>query len=199
VLLLNDEEKREQRDLAKLEYTRSIWPDETIDEILQEVMSGSMVITAIKKFAPIALEKPIPSFYNLLGNDDVLMDKYRTAREIQMWGFADDILEIADDASQDLIDGPKGTMVSNPSAVRRSETKVRARQYLMERLHSKSFGNKIQNEHKVELIDHAKTLDAARRRSADKAQKQREALTNGKAPVTIEQVIPEINEDEPGE
>lgn len=189
VALLLDEDKREQRDQALHEYRRSIWTDEIVDDILEAIAAGGLAGVSIEAHAPVEVESPKSSFYSLMRSDDVLRDKYDLARQTQMWGMADEILKISDDETQDLIDDGKGGMRSNPSAVRRSEVKTKNRQWLMERLFAKQFGAKIQNEHKVQVIDHATTLEDARRRKATSASNHKERLIKEVTPLIAQQTV----------
>ena len=186
VALLLDEEKREQRDRAMHEYRRSIWTDEIVEDILEAIAAGGLAGESIEANAPIEVENAKSSFYSLLRSDDILKDKYDTARQVQMWGMADDILAISDDESNDVIDDGKGGLRSNPSAVRRSEVRTKNRQWMMERLFAKQFGTKVQNEHKVQVIDHATTLEDARRRKATSSAQHKERLIKDVTPL-IEQ------------
>lgn|GEM_PF-6538905 len=195
VCLLLDEDKREQRDQAMHEYRRSIWTDEIVEDILTNIAAGGLAGATIAEHAPVEIDNPNQSFYSLMRSDDVLRDKYDLARQTQMWGMADEILQISDDETNDLIDDGKGGMRSNPSAVRRSEVKTKNRQWLMERLFSKQFGAKIQNEHKVQVIDHATTLEEARRRKATSASKHKEKLVKNIMPL----ITQTIESSDPGE
>ena len=195
VCLLLDDEKREQRDQAMHEYRRSVWPDEIVEDILEAIAAGGLAGASIEAHAPMGVDSPKSSFYSLMRTDDVLRDKYDLARQVQMWGMADEILEISDNDTNDLIDDGKGGMRSNPSAVRRSEVMTKNRQWMMERLFSKQFGAKTQNEHKIQVIDHATTLEDARRRKAGSADKHKERQIRNVTP-TVAQIT---DSSDPGE
>jgi hypothetical protein len=189
LVMLNDDEKREQRDKAIGEYYRAVWPDELVDDILVQVAEGSNLKDVLVESGPVELDNPRNSFYALLNNDDLLMDKYKAAQEIKMYGMADEIIEIADTDAEDTLIQADGKITSNPSAVRRSEVKIRTRQWLMEKVHHRQFGNKQMNEHKVQVVDQATVLEEARRRKSTGAEKHRARLAAGSEskPVTIEQ------------
>ena len=187
VLMFTDDEKREQRDHARGEYRRMIWTDDIMEAIFLEISQGELAGKSIQKWCPIQLDptKATSHFYSMISQDPLLKEQYDHAREVQMWGMADALLEISDNAANDLIPGAKEdkagnpVMVSNPSAVRRAEVEIRTRQWMMEKLFSKQFGTKIQNDHKVEVVNHADQLDAARRRKAIQATKHTEKLVKG--------------------
>ncbi len=72
---------------------------------------------------------------------------YARAREAQMEGWADDIVEIADDASNDYIEriGKDGEVerVFDPEAVQRSKLRIDTRKWLMSKLAAKRYGDKL--------------------------------------------------------
>ncbi len=72
---------------------------------------------------------------------------YARARELQMDSWADDIIEIVDDASGDYVDriGKNGETerVIDPESVQRSRLRVDGRKWLMARLAPKRFGDKV--------------------------------------------------------
>jgi len=72
---------------------------------------------------------------------------YARAREAQMEGWADDIVEIADDATNDYIEriGKDGEVerVFDPEAVQRSKLRMDARKWLMSKLAGARFGDKL--------------------------------------------------------
>ena len=69
---------------------------------------------------------------------------YTLARQIQIEALMDEILEIADDSSNDWIDreGPNGKKyrVFNPDSIRRSKLRIGARKWLVSKLMPKRYG-----------------------------------------------------------
>src|SRR6266404_3039307 len=69
---------------------------------------------------------------------------YALARQIQIEDLMDEILEIADDSSNDWIDreGPDGKKyrVFNPDSIRRSKLRIGARKWLISKLMPKRYG-----------------------------------------------------------
>ena len=70
-------------------------------------------------------------------------DTYKRAREMQQEHFLDEIIEIADDSSQDFENGE-----FNREHVQRSKLRIETRRWIMERLGQKLYGNKQQIDHK---------------------------------------------------
>ncbi|MBX5236294.1 terminase small subunit protein [Rhizobium sp. NLR4a] len=87
--------------------------------------------------------------------------KYAQAREIQADGFVDEMIEIADDGSNDWMErsfGEETRWVENGEALRRSQLRIVTRQWIAEKLKPKKYGSKVELEHGVtsgvaELLD----------------------------------------------
>ncbi|MBX4895428.1 MULTISPECIES: terminase small subunit-like protein [Rhizobium] len=87
--------------------------------------------------------------------------KYAQAREIQADGFVDEMIEIADDGSNDWMErsfGEETRRVENGEALRRSQLRIATRQWIAEKLKPKKYGSKVELEHGVtsgvaELLD----------------------------------------------
>ena len=77
----------------------------------------------------------------LLAHDD-LRQLYARARESQMELMAAQILEIADDSSQDTIETPKGARI-NREWVERTRLRVDTRKWLMSKLAPRKYGERI--------------------------------------------------------
>lgn len=77
-------------------------------------------------------------------------DQYAQAREAQADHFADEILEIADDASNDWMvrkQGEDEVEVTNHEHISRSKLRVDARKWLMSKMAPKKYGERITQEH----------------------------------------------------
>lgn len=74
--------------------------------------------------------------------------KYALAREIQADGFVDEMVEIADDGSNDWMEkrsaeGDVTGYQENGEALRRSQLRILTRQWIAEKLKPKKYGNKV--------------------------------------------------------
>lgn len=113
--------------------------------------------------------------YLALANDREFSDRYVRAREAQMERFADEILEIADDGTNDwrTRQGEDGgiTEVIDHEHIARSRLRVDSRKWLMARLAPKKYGDRITQEisgkdggaievSNVSSLDRAKALAA---------------------------------------
>ena len=80
----------------------------------------------------------------LLDNEDFCA-QYVRAREVQADRFAEEILEIADDASDDWTVGEGGKKAVDHEHVQRSRLRVDTRKWLMARMAPKKYGDKLQH------------------------------------------------------
>lgn len=85
-----------------------------------------------------------------LGENEEFSDQYARAREAQADHFADEIIEIADDATNDFMvrerqDGSTEEVL-NTEHVQRSRLRVDARKWLAARMAPKKYGDKITQE-----------------------------------------------------
>lgn len=91
------------------------------------------------------------SVFRWLNDQPSFRDQYARAREAQAEHWADEILEIADDGSNDwmerrLKDGATETVIDHEH-VTRSRLRVDSRKWLMSKLAPKKYGDKVVNEH----------------------------------------------------
>ncbi len=76
-----------------------------------------------------------------------LFPAFARAREIGLYSMADEIVEIADDRSEDFkLDPVTGRPVLDREHVKRSELRISSRKWMLEKLLAKVFGNKTQLE-----------------------------------------------------
>ncbi|WP_106797294.1 terminase small subunit protein [Rhizobium sp. H4] len=80
--------------------------------------------------------------------------RYALAREILADGFVDELVEIADDSSNDWIEkknaaGETTGWQENGEAIRRSQLRIATRQWVAEKLRPKKYGAKIEPEQGV--------------------------------------------------
>jgi hypothetical protein len=194
-ILIIDEEKREQAEIARDQWMRSSWPDETFQKICGDVAMGELAKVAIPRHAPPHLDDPIKEFYKVKNLDPIFKSMWTDARQTAMEIMSDECLEIVDNTDDDVIQGRdkfgNAAEISNPSAVRRAEARVKARQWQMERLHSKQFGNKVQAEVSVKVEDPALVLANARKRKKETGNKFRSRLEKQVEGVVVE-AIPEV-------
>lgn len=99
-------------------------------------------------------------FLRWVSNNGELRDQYALAREAQAEGFADELIEIADDASQDVTGK---LQMPNAVAVQRAKLRTDTRKWVMSKILAKKYGDKQLHEHsgKVTLESLILGADAA--------------------------------------
>jgi len=73
-------------------------------------------------------------------------DQYARAMELRLDIMAEDILDIADDSSEDELFTEEGKRVFNGEFAARSRIRIDARKWLMGKLKPKKYGDKVQTE-----------------------------------------------------
>ncbi len=98
----------------------------------------------------ICADPDVPSHqvvYGWMAVESAFKTAYARAREAQMETWADELVEIADDATNDYIEriGKDGEVerVIDPEAVQRSKLRIDTRKWIMARLAPKRYGDKI--------------------------------------------------------
>jgi hypothetical protein len=96
-------------------------------------------------------EKEMPTtstVYNWLLDDDKreFLDKYRRARDAQAEKMSEEIIDISDDGTNDLMTITKGNEtynVEDREVTNRSKLRVNARQWYLSKVMPKKFGDKL--------------------------------------------------------
>ena len=117
------------------------------EPILEEIFSR---IAKGETLTHICKEAEMPSttlFMQWIQYDDDIRERYYRAKEVQAEYFSEEILDIADDSTSDIMQGfdRKGKPIPmvNYENVKRSELRIKARQWLMERIRSGRFNEKV--------------------------------------------------------
>ena len=100
------------------------------------------------------------------GDHDDFWQQYARAREAQAEVWADEIVSIADDVSNDFTTGKDGKEIVDHENIQRSRLRIDARKWIASKLLPKRYGDKLQ--HTGEgggpvKIDDVTTTEAARR------------------------------------
>ena len=116
---------------------------ETADEVCRRVSQGE----ALRRVCDDDHMPSADTIYRWLADSQPFRDAYARARVAQMQGWADDVIEIADDTTGDWIDRvrPDGTTerVVDPETVQRSKLRMDARKWLMAKLAPHVYGDKV--------------------------------------------------------
>ena len=142
----------------------TIYTDELGDEICSRIASSSIGLKHICVDLDVAYSTVTGWIYD---SKHPMSGKYARAKELQMEYLADEILDISDDGSNDLMTIVKGDMsyeAENKEVTNRSKLRVDSRKWLMSKLnrkfadkvdlnHGGQAGNPVITEHKVTFED----------------------------------------------
>jgi len=124
--------------------TPKLFNQDIADEILERIAGSSLSLAMILKEEE---EYPkLTCFFKWLNNNPEFAKDYARAKECQAEYMAEEILEIADDGTNDFMTITKGDMeytVENKEWVNRSKLRVDSRRWLASKLLPKKFGDKI--------------------------------------------------------
>ena len=93
---------------------------------------------------------PTSTVFRWLQDQPEFLERYTHARHCQAESLAEEILEIADDGSNDTYLDSEGNRRTDHDVVNRSRLRVDARKWLLAKLHPAKFGDKIEASAKIE-------------------------------------------------
>lgn len=140
--------------MPELKYSES-------DKLEVMVLICEQIATSNKSLKKILSDENLPSyseFYRWLNEPteiaERLRNQYARAKSDQMDYLAEEILEIADDSSQDLqgVD-EHGNRIENKEFVNRSRLRVDTRKWLASKLKAKTYGDKLEHSGEVKNVD----------------------------------------------
>ena len=98
-------------------------------------------ICSLESFPP--MSTVMQWLFNPSSFRDGFMEQYRRARQMQAETHADELIDIADDSSEDEIFTDEGKRLLNKEFVQRSKLRIETRQWVTSRLLPKVYGMKI--------------------------------------------------------
>ena len=122
----------------------SDYSEELADRICERIADGESVRN-------ICLDDDMPNkatVFRWLGKHEAFRDQYARAREAQSEHLADELLDIADDGSNDWMerrnaDGEVIGYVVNGEAIQRSRLRADTRKWLLGKLQPKKYGDSV--------------------------------------------------------
>jgi hypothetical protein len=115
--------------------------DQRFETILLRIEDGE-ALRQILKSIPMSAS----TFYEWLEGSEVMAKRYARACELRADAIFDEIIEIADDSSQDGIETDNGPIV-NSEFVQRSRLRVDTRKWIVAKLNPKKYGDKNETTH----------------------------------------------------
>lgn len=137
----------------------SSFTQETADAICERLADG-------ESLRSICLDDWMPArsvVFKWLASNDAFADQYARAREEQAEKYLDEIIEIADDGSNDTYETEDGQRKTDWDVIGRSKLRVDARKWAMSKLAPKKYGEKQSIEHSVSDDTATRILEARRR------------------------------------
>ena len=121
--------------------------DICLDEICDRVSKGESLRKVLK-------DKHLPdknTFYRWVDNSAEMLEQYARAREERNDFLFEEILEIADETTNDFETNDLGQERVNNEAIQRSRLRIDSRKWMLGKLDSKKYGDKLQQEHSGEI------------------------------------------------
>lgn len=112
--------------------------DRLFDEVCLQIQSGKAVRNVLK----VEGMPDVTTFYRWLDEDESKSKQYARACELRAEHMFEDILDIADDSSQDTITDEEGNDRFNSEFAARSRIRIDARKWLLSKLNPKKYGDK---------------------------------------------------------
>ncbi len=118
----------------------SKYTDKLADKICQMIAQGQSVRSICAKKDMISMQ----TFFRWLRENDKFREQYARACEERSYMHAEDIIEIADNASNDYMEKLEGDgYIFNSENVQRSRLRIDTRKWLMSKLNPKVYGDKL--------------------------------------------------------
>jgi len=116
----------------------SLYTDELAQDICDTIASNSKGIKKLCAEHPHWPNKD--TIFTWLKNKPEFADQYARAKQCQIETFVDEIIEIADDSSEDQVINEQGNAVYNSEFIARSRLRIDTRKWLASKLVPKVYG-----------------------------------------------------------
>lgn len=118
------------------------YSEETANLICAALMEGY----SLRKICSAEDMPACSTVFKWLAEHEEFSEQYARAREVQADTMADEIVDIADDGSNDTYEDDDGHVKTNYDVIARSRLRVDARKWIASKLKPKKYGEKVQNE-----------------------------------------------------
>jgi transposase-like protein len=117
----------------------SVFSEKLADEICRLIAEG-VSLSDVCRREGMPVRQTVHDW--VINNRDGFGDRYARARELQADRFAEELLEIADDTSHDVVER-NGELVVDHEHIQRSKLRVDTRKWLMARMAPRKWGDKV--------------------------------------------------------
>jgi len=128
--------------MAKKVGRPEIWSQELADRVCEQIAQGKSMRTVCSGDDMPAMA----TLFRWLRTHEEFREQYARATEERTEAMAEDILDIADDGSNDLMTIQKGKIeyeIENKEVTNRSRLRVDTRKWLMAKMKPKKYGDKL--------------------------------------------------------
>lgn len=173
---------------ARLAANRKLFTALVLEDIFGAIAGGATIKEALAA-AGVEGAHNYRAFNKLVALDQEIHKQFLDACKARSMHMSDEVLEIADDDTNDVLSGDKGP-VPNNAAVNRSKLRAEMRMRLMGAYNAKLFGEKKGGDVNVAVqVNHAATLEAARSRRDTRGVKL--SASRIRAAIDAEVIVPE--------
>jgi hypothetical protein len=125
-------------------------PKQAIDKVLSLVAQGYSVAKATKEDGTCSEA----TFYNWLNDDEdgKKLERYTRAREDRAEHHFEEMLEIADDGSNDFMTREDGREVVDQEHIQRSRLRIETRKWMLGKMSPSKYGDKLDVQHGGNVI-----------------------------------------------
>ncbi|MDN5449596.1 MAG: DNA packaging protein [Enterobacterales bacterium] len=128
-------------------------PTDYTQEVAEDICNLLMLGESLRSICKRSDMPAIRTVMYWLQRHEDFMQQYARAREIQAELLAEEVIEIADDSSGDVIVDDEGNEQTNHERVARSRLRVDARKWYASKLSPKRYGDRIQHDQKITITD----------------------------------------------
>lgn len=124
----------------------SIYSEELVDEICERIANGQSVRELCRDDAMPGMS----TLFRWLAANESFRERYARAKEAQVEYLAEELLEIADDGSNDWMlrkNGEDATETVNHEHITRSKVRIDTRKWLLAKLAPKKYGDRLGVDH----------------------------------------------------
>lgn len=119
----------------------TVYTQELANDICDKIASNSLGLRKLCAENPDWPNRD--TIFTWLKSNGDFFDQYARAKRCQIETFIDEILEIADDASNDVDENSQGEPTCNTEFIARSRLRIDTRKWLASKLVPKVYGNKV--------------------------------------------------------
>lgn len=130
-------------DLTSMDEERTKYTKER-GELVCELIAMGLNLKQCLRHPSLNVSKS--TIYLWLHRNEEFAELYRIAQRGRAEGMVEEMVEIADDASDDIRMGAQGPVLNN-SSVNRSRLRIDTRKWIASKWYSERFGDKVTNEH----------------------------------------------------